>query len=87
MVITMMIMNNIFIINDNMSRARLGKCDRVLLLSGRKDMPPQQSKEERRLENAYLSRRFILKIIVLPRQARDKHRESTQKERRFVTGG
>ena len=30
---------------------------------------------------------FILKMIILPRQARDKHREGTQKERwRFLTG-
>jgi hypothetical protein len=28
-------------------------------------------------------RHFILKMITLPRQARDKHRESTQKETRF----
>ena len=26
---------------------------------------------------------FILKVIILPRQARDKHRESTQKKCRF----
>jgi hypothetical protein len=33
---------------------------------------------------------FILKIIILPRQAREKHRESTQKERdrfRFLRCG
>ena len=30
-------------------------------------------------KNAYLLRRFILTKIVLPRQTRDKHRESTQK--------
>eukprot|EP01046_Picozoa_sp_COSAG06_P006561 COSAG06_NODE_310_length_17775_cov_9.971374_4_plen_132_part_00 len=28
-------------------------------------------------------RRFVLQMIVLPREARDKHRESTQKEMRF----
>jgi ankyrin repeat protein len=34
-----------------------------------------------------LLRHFILKLIILPRQARDKHRESTQKrERRFLIG-
>ena len=33
--------------------------------------------------NAYLLRHFILKMIFLPRQARDRHRESTQKEMRF----
>ena len=27
-------------------------------------------------ENAFLLRHFVLKIIILPRQARDKHRES-----------
>ena len=27
---------------------------------------------------------FLLKMIILPRQARDKHRESTQKRRRFL---
>ena len=31
-------------------------------------------------------RHFILKMIVYPRQARDKHRESTQKEMRFPIG-
>jgi hypothetical protein len=32
--------------------------------------------------NAYILRRFIPKLIILPRQARDKHRgRSTQKER------
>jgi tetratricopeptide (TPR) repeat protein len=30
-------------------------------------------------------RHFILKTIILPRQARDKHRESTQKETRILT--
>jgi hypothetical protein len=34
-------------------------------------------------KNAYLLRHFILKMISLPRQARDRHRESTQKETRF----
>jgi hypothetical protein len=29
-------------------------------------------------------RDFILMMIILPRQARDKHRESTQKETRFL---
>jgi hypothetical protein len=29
---------------------------------------------------------FILTMIILPRQARDKHRESTQKETRFSIG-
>ena len=31
----------------------------------------------------YLRYHFMLKMIVLPRHARDKHRESTQKEMRF----
>jgi hypothetical protein len=31
-----------------------------------------------------LLRHFILKAIILPRQARDKHRENTQKETRFL---
>jgi hypothetical protein len=39
-------------------------------------------------KNAYLLRHFILQTIVLPRQARDKHRESTQKREMCVlTGG
>ena len=29
-----------------------------------------------------LLRRFILKLIIMPRQARDKHRENTKRERR-----
>ena len=33
-----------------------------------------------------LSPRFMLTMIVLPRQARDKHRESTQKRVRFLAG-
>ena len=33
-------------------------------------------------KKTHLLRHFILKIIILPRQARDKHGESTQKERR-----
>jgi hypothetical protein len=38
--------------------------------------------------NAFLRYHFILKPIILPRQARDKHRESTQKtERRFPQVG
>ena len=34
-------------------------------------------------ENTPLLRNSILKAIILPRQARDKHRESTQKKRLF----
>jgi hypothetical protein len=32
-------------------------------------------------------RHFILKTIILPRQARDKHRENTQKHARFLIDG
>ena len=33
-------------------------------------------------------RHFILKTVILPRQARDKHRENLkEKKRRFVAGG
>jgi hypothetical protein len=35
-------------------------------------------------ENAFLRSHFILNIIILPRQARDKRRESTQKRDRFA---
>ena len=34
--------------------------------------------------NAHLLRHFILKMIILPRQARDKHRESTENRRVFT---
>ena len=37
-------------------------------------------------ENAYLLRSLYMKTIILPRQARDKHRERTQKEMRFPQG-
>ena len=40
----------------------------------------------RRGENGLFFPLFILKCIILPRQARDKHRESTQKETRFSIG-
>jgi hypothetical protein len=33
-------------------------------------------------EKTHLLRHFILKLIVLPRQARDKHRDSTQEDMR-----
>jgi hypothetical protein len=32
------------------------------------------------LQNAHFLRHLYIKTIMLPRQARDKHRESTQKE-------
>ena len=35
------------------------------------------------VQNTHLLRHFMLKMIVLPRQARDRHRESTQKEVRI----
>jgi hypothetical protein len=39
-------------------------------------------------EKTHLLCHLILQMIILPRQARDKHRESTQKkERRFVSAG
>ena len=38
-------------------------------------------------ENASLLRHFRLKMIILPGQARDKHRESTQKRDAFFAGG
>ena len=37
-----------------------------------------------RQENAYLLRHFILKTTILPRQARDKHRESSEKRCVFL---
>jgi hypothetical protein len=36
--------------------------------------------------NAYPLRHFYIKTIILPRQARDKHRQSTQKELHFSQG-
>jgi hypothetical protein len=36
---------------------------------------------------AVFLRHFILKLIFLPRQARDKHRESTQNKDAFSAGG
>jgi len=38
-------------------------------------------------KNASLLRHFILKCIILPRQARDKHRENTQKKGCVFAGG
>jgi hypothetical protein len=35
-------------------------------------------------KNTHLQRHLILKTIILPRQARDKHRESTQKRDAFL---
>jgi hypothetical protein len=35
-------------------------------------------------KNGALLRHFILKILILPRQARDKHRESTQTTEHFL---
>jgi hypothetical protein len=35
------------------------------------------------IKKRHLLRNFILEMIVLSRQARDKHRESTQKKTRF----
>ena len=37
-------------------------------------------------ENASLCAVLYFKMIILPRQARDKHRESTLKETRFLIG-
>ena len=48
-----------------MARHAFGRCTRIANISGKK--------------TAYLLRcHFILKRIIVPRQARDKHRESTQ---------
>ena len=41
---------------------------------------------ERQVRKTHLLRHFILEMIILPRQARDKHRGNTQKEMRFLTG-
>ena len=37
-------------------------------------------------KNAYLLHLFILKMIILPRQARDKHRETSKQRDGFFTG-
>ena len=37
--------------------------------------------------NAYLLRHFIPKMIVLPRQGRDKHRKHSKKRDAFFAGG
>jgi len=42
--------------------------------------------DARRAQNTYLLCRFMLKTIILPGQARDKHRESALKEMRFIAG-
>jgi|EP01046_Picozoa_sp_COSAG06_P068296 hypothetical protein len=53
-----------------MARHAFGRCTRIANISGK--------------ETAYLLRcHFILKRISLPRQARDKHRESTQRRDAF----
>jgi hypothetical protein len=44
----------------------------------------RRSRQGCQVRQTHLLRHFILKMIVLPRQARDKHRESTQNEMRFL---
>ena len=44
----------------------------------------RRSRQGCQVRQTHLLRHFILKMIVLPRQARDKHKESTQNEMRFL---
>eukprot|EP01046_Picozoa_sp_COSAG06_P004087 COSAG06_NODE_167_length_21546_cov_35.001352_10_plen_192_part_00 len=61
---------------------------RCACLSSRCATPTRRcsSSRPRSVRKTYLLRHFILKTIVLPRQARDKHRESTQKFAFFADG-
>jgi hypothetical protein len=48
--------------------------------------PAAIDRDRDRCEKRVFSRHLYIKCIILPRQARDKHRESTQKKDRLIAG-
>jgi hypothetical protein len=56
------------------------------VVMSRQRLQDGDKKFREQVSNRLCLRHFDIKMIILPRQARDKHRESTQKEARFLIG-